>query len=814
MTSMDAIDQASLNFKNILAEVACLDKKKWTESDTRLKVIDRILFEVLGWDKNESVKTEDQAGVGFTDYTMLHQGSARLVVEAKRDSIDFALGNRDSANGYKLNGPVFNTSAKEAIKQVIVYCAFKSCELACVTNGAEWIVFRANRLGDGKDILDGKGIIFSSLQSIESNFRVFFDLLSRSANESLRYRGEFQNVEGVPIKDYSFLKAPRNPATKKLLQRNEFASDFDAIMSSFFERLKGDQDPEMIQKCFVESHESDLADEKLTRIAEDLVEKVQHLNTGTGSELVALIEAAKLQHKNRFILLAGSKGAGKSTFIDRFFRFILPSQTADGLVLLRIDLSLSSGEDSSVVDWLNHRLIEECEKAIFSAEKTDWDEYIGKIFFDDYQRWSNATMSHLYKNDRNQFKIEFGRHVEKLRDTQSHEYIKKLVGYITKSNLKIPCLVFDNTDHFTIQFQETVFQYARSIYESEFCVVIMPITDKTSWQLSKQGALQSFESEVLSLPVPRADKVIERRITFVLDKLNIESEDQRKEYFLTRGIRLKLEDVGKFASGLNRIFVESKETATLMGGLANFDIRRLLELTKDVISSPHLKLDDLLKVHIVKTTEAVPVYKVKLAIIKRRYDIYPAGEHSFVQNMFTLCLDPPTSPLLGARILQFLCDVSDVSVTPDSQQSSFASVSQINEHFIAIGVPANVVNAWLNRMVVSGLVINYDPTILSLNSESLIEISPSGRIHLTWATADADYLQAMKDVTPLRSKIVFDQILDDYKDYKNKWQNSIKVFIDYLLEEDKAYCTIPEHSIFSGQTSIAKRLTWRKGRLN
>lgn len=813
MAFVDPIDQASERFKALHAEVSNLKKEQWTESDTRLKVIDRVLFEVLGWDKNEAAKTEEQAGDGFTDYTLRHLDSARLVVEAKRDAIDFALDNRDSTTGYKLNGPVFNASAKAAIKQAIVYCAFKSCELACVTNGSEWVVFRANRLGDGKEILDGKGIVFPSLTAIDNNFRIFYDLLSKLSVENLRYRGEFQRVEGIPTRDHSFLRPLRSPETRKLLQRNEFAADFDAIMSSFFERLKGDQDPEMIQKCFVETHESDLADEKLMRIAEDLVEKVKHLDTGTGHELVQLIEAAKLQHKNRFILLAGNKGAGKSTFIDRFFKFILPPQTAEGVILLRVDLSLSSGDANGVVEWLSQRLIEECEKAVFSTDKTDWAEYIGKIFFDEYQRWSNVTMSHLYNSDKGQFKIEFGRHIEKMRETQSHEYIKKLVGYITRSHLKIPCLVFDNTDHFTIQFQETVFQYARSIYESEFCVVILPITDKTSWQLSKQGALQSFESEVLSLPVPRADKVIERRISFLLDKLNIKSEEQRREYFLSRGIRLKLEDVGKFASGLNRIFVESKDTAKWMGGLANYDIRRLLELTKDVIASPHLKLDDLLKAHIVGTAEAVPSYKVKLAIIKRRYDIYPAGEHSFVQNLFGLSLDPPTTPLLGARILQFLSDVSDLSANANSLQSSFVPVSQVHEHFLALGIPTGVVDAWLAQLLVKGLISNYDPTILSLSNTSLIEISPSGKIHLAWSTADVDYIQAMRDVTPLRSKMVYEHIVDDYKDFRNKWEDSIRTFIDYLIAEDEAYCTVPDHESFSGQASIKKRLTWRKARL-
>src|SRR5262249_22956559 len=131
------------------------------------------------------------------------KNSARMVVEAKKDNIGFDLEHRQSARAYKLNGPVFNAAAKSAIAQAVVYSAFKNCELACVTNGAEWIIFRANRLGDGQDTLEGKGFVFSSLADIKENFRAFFDLISKPAVEGLRYRGEFQKAEGTPIRDLS-----------------------------------------------------------------------------------------------------------------------------------------------------------------------------------------------------------------------------------------------------------------------------------------------------------------------------------------------------------------------------------------------------------------------------------------------------------------------------------------------------------------------------------------------------------------------------------------------------------------------------------
>jgi hypothetical protein len=56
----------------------------------------------------------------------------------------------------------------------------------------------------------------------------------------------------------------------------------------------------------------------------------------------------------------------------------------------------------------------------------------------------------------------------------------------------------------------------------------------------------------------------------------------------------------------------------------------------------------------------------------------------------------------------------------------------------------------------------------------------------------------MKDVTPLRDKEVCDTIISSYTDYKNKWQDAIRAFIEYLISEDAAWSLVPDHPSFAG----------------
>src|SRR5437879_5049204 len=102
----DAIDFAFDKFSKVLRDVAGYAPSIETESDTRLKIIDRVLIEVLGW-THESIKTSEQAGTGFTDYVLRIGSSSRLVLEAKKDGLSFDLNGRQSAQAYKLNGAVF-----------------------------------------------------------------------------------------------------------------------------------------------------------------------------------------------------------------------------------------------------------------------------------------------------------------------------------------------------------------------------------------------------------------------------------------------------------------------------------------------------------------------------------------------------------------------------------------------------------------------------------------------------------------------------------------------------------------------------------
>lgn len=802
--SVDSIDVAFEALQRLLKELPAFESTLNSEADVRLKIVDTMLSDVLGWTKAE-MQTEESAGTGFLDYKLSVNGIARVVVEAKRAERVFDLGGRECGFPYKLSGPALkNIDLVEGIRQAIQYSAYKGTELACVTNGHEWLVFRSNRHGDGTDTLEGKAFAFGSLECVRDQFKNFFNLLAKVRVASLAFRGLFQEAEGRVIRHSGFRRVLRPPETAAFLPQPEIIPELDRLMTSFFQRLANERDREMIDYCFVETKESKVAEGRLLRLAEDLVGHVRALNTQSGQQLTELLTRARTASLNQFILIVGTKGAGKSTFINRFFNTKLNQELRDACVPIIVNLSDSDGDHKTVVEWLRRNLLAKAEAAISDKAPT-WDELIGHMFFSEYQRWSTATMANLYGRDKEAFKVEFGKHIEGIRRDNPLEYIHGLLRNFVKGRKQLPCLVFDNADHFSIEFQEHVFQFARSLFEQELCVVIMPITDKTSWHLSRQGALHSFENEALLLPTPPAKQVLEKRINFVLKKIEDADVHGRGTYFIGKGIRVDVSDLLKFVCGLQEIFLNTDKTTYVLGQLANHNVRDVLQLSRDVVNSPHIGLDETFKAYVLKSAIHIPEYKTRRALIRGRYDIFIPSSNQYVRNIFALNTELETTPLLGIRMLQTL---SDAVVHSGDTQSRYMAKDDLYAYLLAMGIERRAISLWLDALLKTVLVINYDPTCTDESAATQLEISPAGEQHLFWGTGNYDYVEAMAEVTPVLDGAAFTDMETASRGYGAQRSMELrKAFVAYLTGEDKFFCQVPDHESYRGQRNPIHRLS-------
>ena len=352
-----------------------------------------------------------------------------------------------------------------------------------------------------------------------------------------------------------------------------------------------------------------------------------------------------------------------------------------------------------------------------------------------------------------------------------------------------------------------VYQFARSLYEVEVCLVILPITDRTSWQLTKHGALQSFEHESFFLPTPRTDEVIRKRIAFIDKRVELDRVSPKDRYSISGNLHLSVRDLSAFTQTLQRVFLQTSEVSGWIGDLSNHDVRRTLMLARRFISSPHLRVDDLVMAYLAGSALELPSSRAVKALVRYRYDIYPVGMNDFVQNIFALNLEMATTPLLGIRMLQLLSDV-----TPDERRDALIDVDRIEAYFAGMGVENRAVRLWLNELLKTGLVLDYDPTTSSVESSRQVEISPAGRQHLYWALGNYEYINAMMEVTPLLTERFFAELTNEARAGVD-WHRRTGKFVSYLLEEDSVYCSAPRHEAYESQRKLRDSLEALRSRL-
>jgi energy-coupling factor transporter ATP-binding protein EcfA2 len=805
------IDSAKEKFDLLCTELTSGNISLETEQDARVHIIDRILIEILGWNR-EGILTEPHTDSGYVDYLMSLEGRNWLVVEAKKTSNRLVDTRQTQMAWYKVSGPALK-SAMNGLEQAQRYCTDTGVMFSALTNGFEWVGFWAIR-PNGVRPKEGKAAVFPSLEAIQQNFAVFYDLFSQEGMLANLFQVRVHEAEGLQISSSEVLEPVLGISERRLLQKASLSRDLEEIYRSFFSTISG-EDPDMLAQCFVESKESRSADESLEKITRELLNTIDIVNSESGSELKQEIQNSLASQKGEFVLIIGNKGAGKSTFIDRFFRLIIDEKTRELCLVLRLNLADSDGDINSISNWLTERLKVELEKSLFKDGYPTYDDLQG-IFFSEYQRWSNSEDKPLYIRDKSAFKEKFGEKVGRIISDQPHIYIRRLIENSISSRKLMPCIIFDNTDHFSQSFQESVFQYAQSIYRECFSFIICPITDRTVWQLSKSGPLQSYDHRDFYLPVPSTKEVLAKRVEFIKLKAKEDSEES-KEYFTKKGIRLSIPNITAFALSVEDIFIHENYIGKTVGWLANFDIRRSLQIAQRVITSPIINVSDLVTAYAVGEKFRPERVNIKKALLNGEYNHFFQQESSFILNLFEVNSNAVTSPLIRISILRLLMDLySESSV--DSERI-YLSVDNIFNYFEPAMINRTVIKDHLKCLLDYRLLEPYDPTDVHIYDLQRLKITHCGRIHYEFVSDDKDgvYMSEMALMTPVSKQSYITnvrEIMNSGKLNFQNWRSIISLFVNYCLEQDGIHLILPKSDSYKSQRLLRDSLhrTWITGK--
>lgn len=258
---MTSLDMAETKIHTLIKEIREDISAIESEEDSKIKIINRIFHECLGWPFSSFVCEKNHEN-GFSDYILKIEGSSSLVVEAKRIGI---LGiNSTITDRYrtlKISGSTLKPSS-EGIKQAHSYASEEGIPISVVTDGITWIVFK-NWVPGG--YREKEAFVFPSLDSLSNSFSYFYELLSFENFKAKLFNAIFDKIYNSRQYLTSPLVSALSPTEINILQKSPIALDLEKILNSFFTQLTGDENSEIMKECFVESNESRIADYSLEK---------------------------------------------------------------------------------------------------------------------------------------------------------------------------------------------------------------------------------------------------------------------------------------------------------------------------------------------------------------------------------------------------------------------------------------------------------------------------------------------------------------------------------------------------------------------
>ncbi|WP_231499647.1 cold shock domain-containing protein [Methylomonas sp. 11b] len=791
MITLDDAERKAIEIQNDV--IKNFDKIK-SEEDAKIQIINRILNECLDWPYTD-FRAENHHESGFSDYILIDNQKPVLLIEAKRLGIfEIRTAEKNQVRHLKISG----SSLKEAmsgIDQAASYSLANGIPITVLTDGITWIIFKT--FIPGENFKTKEAIVFPSLEAVISDFSHFFDLLSKQQFKKRVYNSIFDQIHNNRLLLKQVLMAPLEESEIKIIQKSDIAFDLDRVFTNFFSRLTGDDDEDLLIECFVETRESRIADFSLEKMTTSVLGNITPLDKNVDSELINLItsniEVEDPHYETgQTVFIVGPTGAGKTTFLDRFFRKTLPDAVRRRCIVVGVNCLDATGREDTALEWLTESLISALEKGVYEEGFPSWNDLLG-LYHREYKRRSTGVDAVLYEKDKDQFKVKFGEFLSERVESDREGYLKRILSDAVNNRKMLPIIVVDNTDEFSNEYKQKFFQFSQALRRhANHCLLIFPVTDKSAWSFSKTDIYGIYKSRSFFLPTPSPREVFRKRINFLKQKLSNDKVDKKEKggYFSSRGIKISIENLGSFAHVLENIFVDHDYTSKTIGELTNYNIRRTLLLSQRVITSPVIKIEDIIKSYVSGDIVTTNFTRFMDALIKGDYEAYKQGDNHEIYPIFQVDSDVRQSPLINLRILSLLESIHNSGRTVEEKH---LGIQSIVDYFDAIGCPEVAVDKALISLLEAGLIEPYDVSNRDLSNNQKISISYKGMAHLRLASHNSVFFYQMALTTAISDQDIALKLRSCYKSnasFSDKLITIKSTFLAYLIQEDKQFISI------------------------
>jgi GTPase SAR1 family protein len=782
------------NLEKIKKEFDGLDTSTLNEANTRFKLIDGLLIDCLNWEKTD-ISCEDSYEGKYTDY-ILSLFRSVAVVEAKKTGNYFEL----PIGKQKLFQPLKsvykdNKNIKGAIDQVMGYCHRRSIQIGIICNGWQLIAFIANR-NDSIPPLEGNALVVPSLDIFISEFKTIWNCLSKNGLETGHLQKMLLGKSEIELPSKLSSTIYQYPGIKN---RNPFQIELEIISDLVLEDVIKEKEIEkdFLISCYCKSGalsnyslvSKEILSTRYNYLFEDGDRKasLQQIanKKGLSGELVELFANSL---SKRPVLLVGDVGVGKSTFID-YLRLVEAPKVFEKAISFKIDL----GSRAIVALDMKRAIIGLIKEQLSNTYGIDIeeDDFVRHCYFQELQKFkSNIRVKRLYDvNPDKALEKEIEFLTDKVEDEVGH--LKASLSYVCKNQSKQIIIFIDNCDQRSDQDQESAFLIAQEFSSDWPMIVFISIRPETYHRTKKEtGALSGYHTKAFTIPPPRIDDVIKKRLQFA-------QKITSGEVALS-----KLENNTSFSKLhlLISAFLYSMEVnqhlLTFLNNVSNENIRKAIELVKKFFGSGHVDMEKIINIFEKEGRYNIPLHELLRSVIYGD-NIHFSPNSSEIINVFDIRYPKPNDHFVVLMLLGLLDDYSK-----NSRNHGFVSIEEVYSYLQGVGYIPSQIDSVLNFSYTRKLfeTSQKGDQLDVQNSHLQIRVTNSGIYHLRFLIQSFTYIDAIIVDTPILSDSFKGDILNELNIEKRL--NRAITFKNYLDEQWSLSNIVSKH--FSWETYSAE----------
>ncbi|TPL86428.1 S1 RNA-binding domain-containing protein [Mesorhizobium sp. B2-3-13] len=466
-------------------------------------------------------------------------------------------------------------------------------------------------------------------------------------------------------------------------------------------------------------------------------------DTTQPTEIIKVLRSDRSLER-QVLLIVGSAGAGKTSFVDHLREVALPTDIKKKTVWLHLNMNTAPISRQEIYDWLRSELISQCKDSDTSIDYDDLDA-IKSVHAVEVNQFRKGV-GRLYEGDQNTYNIKLADHIQSIL-TNKHTVAQNHAAYCSTNRGKLLVIVLDNCDKRLRDEQLLMFEAAQWIQKEFRALVVLPIREETYDNHQDEAPLDTaLKDLVFRIEPPLFHKILQSRVQLAMRSVKAGGKKMLR-YELPNGMHVDYpsSDQSHYLSSILRsVFEHDMHVRRLIVGLAGRNMRRAMEIFLEFCTSGHIEEDHILKMVQSEGQYVLPLSLVTTVLLRTNLRFYDS-DRAYLKNLYAASeLDQRPSFFARLLILKLLDEKSNIF--GPQRLKGYVHVSQIRSELSRYGVEQQVFFRELEALARGFCVLSEDFRTTELTDDDLVALAPAGRVHLQICT-DVYYLAAVAEDT-------------------------------------------------------------------